>query len=420
MRHPYKHIATATLLLIAILQVIACSATEAEVDEQQRTSQVLTGLDMLVRQDFGPLAGMRVGVVTNHTGADSRGRPLYSLLAKHPDVELAAIFAPEHGLKGVIEGEYESGGLDGASGMTIHSLYGKNRKPPQEWLSGLDAIIFDIQDIGTRFYTYITTMALCMQAAAEAGVKIYVLDRPNPVTGTAIEGPVLEQSLAGHFIAYYPIPVRHGMTVGELALMFNAEHAIGADLRVVEMSGWRRSMYYDSTGLAWIDPSPNMRSLNAAILYPGLGISEATNISVGRGTAIPFELYGAPFVDSKALAAQLNAAALEGVEFRDTTFTPVSHVFPGKKCGGIRATVTDRDKFDSVLTGLHLLAALQKLYPDKFELERIDRWVGRKDTREQLERGVPVAEIISGWQSELEQFKKTRENYLIYTGKKPQ
>lgn len=414
MRNSCKHLVTVVLLLIASLPAISCSQAEVAAVNKKPRFGVKTGLDMLVEQGFAPLAGMRVGVVTNHTGIDRQGRAVYSLLATHPDVELAAVFAPEHGLEGIIEGEYESGRLGGGS-MTVHSLYGENRKPPQEWLAGLDALVFDIQDIGTRFYTYITTMALCMQAASEAGVRFYVLDRPNPVAGVAVEGPVLEQSLSGHFIAYYPIPVRHGMTVGELALLFNTEFGIGADLSVIEMDGWRRSMYFDSTGLAWIDPSPNMRSLNAAILYSGLGISEATNISVGRGTAIPFELYGAPFIDGAALAAELNLAGLEGVTFKDTTFTPVSHVFPNIACGGIRATVTGRDKFDSVLTGLHLLSALEKLYPREFELERIDRWIGRKDTKNQLERGVPVEKIIAGWQDDLEWFKKTRAEYLIYS-----
>ncbi len=414
MKHAYGHIAiAAALMLIVTLPASGCSRPEVAGDGEKQPPAVKTGLDVLVERDFAPLAGMRVGVVTNHTGVDRRGRALYSLLARCPDVELAAVFAPEHGLEGVIEGEYEAGG-PGGGGMTVHSLYGKNRKPTRQWLAGLDALVFDIQDIGTRFYTYVTTMALCMQAAAEAGVKFYVLDRPNPVGGIAVEGPVLEQSLRGNFIAYYPIPVRHGMTVGELALLFNTEFAIGASLSVIEMDGWRRSMYFDSTGLAWISPSPNMRSLNAAILYPGFGISEATNISVGRGTGMPFELYGAPFIDGAALAALLGSAGLSGVSFRDTTFIPASHVFPHQACGGIRVTVTDRDKFNSVRSGLQLLSALEKLYPDRFELERIDNWIGRRDVKRQLERGVPVDRIIAGWRDGLERFRRTRAKYLLY------
>ncbi|MBW7996922.1 MAG: DUF1343 domain-containing protein [Candidatus Glassbacteria bacterium] len=408
-----RHITAWLVLLMAAWAASACSATAESESAPARNKVVMTGLDILVKDEFAQFAGLRVGAVTNHTGVDSRGRPLYRLLSAEPDVELAAVFAPEHGLEGVLEGEYESAKA-GGSGLTVHSLYGLERKPRREWLDGLDALVFDIQDIGTRFYTYISTMALCMQAAAENGITFYVLDRPNPVGGLSVEGPVLEESLRGDFIAYYPIPVRHGMTVGELARLFNDEFGIGADLHVVRMDGWRRGMYYDRTGLAWIDPSPNMRSLSAAILYPGLGISEATNLSVGRGTDIPFELYGAPYVDGVALAARLNSAGLAGVSFRDTTFTPESHVFPGRACGGVRAVLTDREAFNSVEAGLHLLNALERLYPDKFDLERIDRWIGRRDVKRQLEDGVPVERIIAAWQDELERFKQTRAKYLIY------
>lgn len=401
----------AALLVLALPAASSCAA-EPE-SAHPVTPVVATGLEILAGQDFSLLTGKRVGVVTNHTGVDRDGRPLYLLLADNPKLTLAAVFAPEHGLEGSIEGEYESGGLL-RGGLKVFSLYGENRKPRPEWLDGLDVLVFDIQDIGTRFYTYITTLALCMQASAAAGVEFWVLDRPNPVGGVAVEGPVLEESLLGDFIAYYPIPVRHGMTVGELAGLFNAEFGIGARLSVIEMRGWRRTMYYDQTDLAWIDPSPNMRSLQAAILYPGLGIAEAANLSVGRGTEIPFELYGAPYVDGKKLAEKLNAIVIPGIAFRDTTFTPVSHVFPHQACGGVRAVVTDRNRFNSVTAGLHLLAALKSMYPDKFDLNRIDKWIGRREVKRQLADGVPVKEIIAGWHDELERFMAVRKKYLIY------
>jgi uncharacterized protein YbbC (DUF1343 family) len=397
-----------------IRKIIVCALLIAlPACAQEQDSQVVTGLEVLAGQNFALLSGKRVGVVTNHTGVDRNGTPVYRLIGDCPDVTLTAVFAPEHGLEGKIEGEYESGGkLSG--GLKVYSLYGKDRKPRPEWLEGLDVMVFDIQDIGARFYTYITTMALCMDAAADAGVEFVVLDRPNPVGGVAVEGPVLEDALRGDFIAYYPIPVRHGMTVGELAGLFNQEFGIGVKLTVVQMTGWTRTMYYDQTGLPWIDPSPNMRSLMAAILYPGLGIAEATNISVGRGTDIPFEIYGAPFIDGKKLADMLNSEAIPGVTFRDTTFTPVSHVFPGKACGGVRAVVTGRTAFNSVTAGMHLLAALETLYPAEFKLDRIDRWVGRRDVKTQLAGGVPVDAIIAGWSDSLERFKTTRAKYLIY------
>jgi uncharacterized protein YbbC (DUF1343 family) len=411
MKTARKYASFLALLALAILPLPACSAAP---QDNPSSSHVLTGLDILAGQGFLPLAGKRVGLVTNHTGVDRTGKPGYRLLAENPNVELVAVFTPEHGLKGTIEGDYEAD--KPPQGIPrIYSLYGENRKPRLEWLQGIDILLFDIQDIGSRFYTYITTMALCMQASATAGVEFCVLDRPNPVGGLAVEGPVLEDSLCGDFIAYYPIPVRHGMTVGELARLFNTEFAIGVRLNVIQMNRWRRGMYYDQTDLAWIDPSPNMRSLQAAILYPGLGISEATNLSVGRGTDIPFEIYGAPYVDGAKLAAELDSAGLDGVTFKDTTFTPVSHVFPNETCGGVRAEVTDRDMFNSVRAGLHLLSALERLYPDTFQLTRIDRWIGLRSVKQEIEHGVPVEEIEAGWKSELEEFKQTRKKYLLYT-----
>ena len=373
----------------------------------------MTGLDILVRGGFSELSGKSVGVITNHTGVNSNGRSIIQLIDQASDVKLAAVFSPEHGLKGVIDEKYDeqNSPLDS---VPVYSLYGKTRKPLPEWLKGIDVIVFDIQDIGTRFYTYISTMALAMQAAAENDIGFLVLDRPNVISGLKVEGPVLEDSLCGNFIAYYPIALRHGMTVGELALLFNTEYGIGCELEVIKMEGWSRGMYWDNTGLTWINPSPNMRSLDASILYPGLGISESTNLSVGRGTDIPFEIYGAPYVDSKQLTNQLNGLGLEGIAFHDTSFTPISHKFKNEECHGVRAVVTDRDKLHSVEAGLQLIAVLKSLYPDTYDISGIDRWVGRKDVKERIAAGESVDSLIESWQADLANFKKIRERYLLY------
>ena len=403
------------LLCCLILLILIASGCLASGNEQNSGGrpEVLSGLDVLVAKSFAPLKGAKVGVITNHTGVDRRGQSIIELFSRSDEFQLEAIFSPEHGLKGIIEGEYLSQHVEN-SGIPFYSLYGRVRKPRVEWLRGLDALVFDIQDIGTRFYTYITTMSLCMQAATEQEIRFYVLDRPNPVSGLAVEGPVLEKELQGDFIAYHPIPVRHGMTVGELALLFNEKFGIGAPLEVIRMQGWRRWMYYDDTGMKWVNPSPNMRNLDAAILYPGLGITEAANFSVGRGTDLPFEIYGAPYVDGRLLARELNSAGVAGIEFRDTVFVPASHKFEGMRCGGVRAAITARDSLQSLMAGMHLLSALSRLYPDTFDMSRIDRWIGRSDVKKRLAAGEPVEVIMASWSRELEEFKRTRKKYLLY------
>jgi uncharacterized protein YbbC (DUF1343 family) len=382
-------------------------------DSSKAYEKVYTGLDVLAAEDFTRLRGLRLGVVTNHTGVDRHGRSLIDLLLDRKDLQLLAIFAPEHGLSGKLEGAYGSSRLEG-SRLTVYSLYGETRQPRKDWLENLDALVFDIQDIGTRFYTYGTTMALCMKATAEVGIKFFVLDRPNPIGGIVVEGPVLEKPLQGNFIAYYPIPVRHGMTLGELALLFNGEFGIGVNLEVVAMQGYRRVMYYDRTSLPWVDPSPNMRSLAAAVLYPGPGITEATNLSVGRGTEIPFEVYGAPYLDGPLLAEELNGIGIEGITFRDTAFVPASHKFKGELCNGVRAVVTDRETFRSLAAGMHLLSVLKRLYPDTYDLSNIDLWIGRRDVKERIADGESVEEIMEDWRESLEEFLAVREKYLLY------
>ena len=400
-------------IFVIILAALSAGACLADTVETSAGNRVQTGLDVLVEENFAPLAGSRVGLVTNQTGRDSRGRHVIDILRASGRVKLAVVFTPEHGLEGLVEGEYGSGALAQDS-LPVYSLYGEVKKPKPEWLAGLDALVFDIQDIGTRFYTYITTLALCQQVAAQAGLRFVVLDRPSPVGGLAVEGPLVEKELQGDFIAYYPIPVRHGMTVGELARLFNEEFGIGAKLEVVAMKGWYRRMYFDDTGLEWVNPSPNMRSLQAAILYPGLGIAEATNLSVGRGTDLPFEIYGAPFIDGKKLAAELGRAAPAGIAFRDTVFTPQSSVFAGERCGGIRAEVTDREAFNSVGAGLYLIGTIKRLYPDQYAIEKIDRWIGRREVKDFITDGASPREIAAGWQNELDAFKSLRRKYLLY------
>lgn len=399
-------------LMTATISCRAAAGPEAATatPEAAPDSAVLTGLDVLRGEGFARLQGRRVGLITNHTGIDRQGRQNLELM-REAGVRLTAVFTPEHGLKGAVDQEYGSGTLEG---LPVYSLYGQDRCPRAEWLNEVDILVFDIQDLGTRFYTYITTMALCLQAAAAEGKEFLVLDRPNPVNGLTVEGPVLEQALAGDFIAYYPIALRHGMTVGELARLFNAEFGIEARLEVVPLRHWRRGMFFDRTGLPWVNPSPNMRSLTAAILYPGLGIAESTNLSVGRGTALPFELYGAPYVDGARLAAELNRLGLPGVEFRDTAFVPEAYKFKGERCGGVRAVLTDREALRSVEAGLQLLATLKRLYPERYDLSGIDRWVGRREVKEQLTEGMAVEEIIAGWREPLESFLRLREQYLLY------
>lgn len=399
-------------LLVAILISSGCRAGANEQSSGNRP-KVLSGLDVLVSERFAPLRGAKVGVITNQTGIDRHGESIIELFSSSDVFQLEAIFSPEHGLKGVIEGEYSSQGVE-TKGIPVYSLYGEVRKPRPEWLRGLDALVFDIQDIGTRFYTYITTMALCMQAAAEEDISFYVLDRPNPVGGLAVEGPVVEKELQGDFIAYYPIPVRHGMTVGELALLFNHEFGISAPLEVIRMQGWQRAMYFDDTGMKWVNPSPNMRSLDAAILYPGLGITEAANFSVGRGTDLPFEIYGAPYVDGVLLARQMNSAGLTGIEFRDTVFVPSSHRFEGMRCGGVHAVITARDSLHSLKAGMHFLSTLSHLYADTFDMSRTDRWTGRSDVKTRLAACELVETIMASWTHELEEFKSLRKKYLLY------
>ncbi|HSH14247.1 MAG TPA: exo-beta-N-acetylmuramidase NamZ domain-containing protein, partial [Desulfurivibrionaceae bacterium] len=332
-------------------------------------AEVRTGIDVLREEDFTALAGLRVGLITNHTGLDREGRRTLDLVRQAANLQLVALFSPEHGLAGTRD-ELIASSTESASGLPVYSLYGKDKRPTEQMLAGLDALVFDVQDAGARFYTYITTMAYAMEAAARQGIPFYVLDRPNPINARLVQGPVLDENLKS-FTGYFPLPVRHGMTVGELAGLFNQENRIGADLHVVKMRGYNRDAWFDETGLAWVNPSPNLRSLTQAILYPGTGLIEGANLSVGRGTATPFELVGAPWINGQRLAGYLAKRNIKGVRFSPAEFTPESSNFARQPCQGIRIELQDREALDPTLLGIEIAAALYRLYPAKFKLDHI-------------------------------------------------
>jgi uncharacterized protein YbbC (DUF1343 family) len=382
----------------------------------RRRSEVKTGLDMLVEEGFRPIAGKRVGLLTNATGVARDGRTTVAVLrsaeAKKAGVELVRLFSPEHGLQSAAD-ENVSDSTDRETGLSIVSLYGERRRPRPEDLAGLDVVVYDIQDVGVRFYTYITTLGYLLEEAAKAKVAVVVLDRPNPINGVAVEGPVSDPDRRS-FTAYHEIPVRHGMTVGELALFFNAEREIRADLQVVRMEAWAREKWFDETGLEWVDPSPNMRSLTAATLYPGVGLLEATNLSVGRGTDTPFEVLGAPWIDGTRLAAVLSARRIPGVRFTPIHFTPESSVHAGVRCGGVRFTVTDRDSLPPVRLGLEIAAALLTLNSAEWDRSNLDHLLLSRGTVRRLEKGERAGEITGSWQAGLDAYRRLRARHLLY------
>jgi len=373
--------------------------------------EVMNGIDVLKRDGFALLRGMKVGLVTNHTGQDRERQATIDLLDKAEGVELVALFSPEHGIRGDLDREGIADGKDAKTGLTVFSLYGERRSPSAEQLAGLDALVFDIQDIGCRFYTYISTMVNCMEAAGKAGVKFVVLDRANPIGGT-VEGPVLSEERS--FVGIHEIPIRHGMTVGELAMLVNAERAFGADLVVVKCEGGPPLQWFDRTGLPWRDPSPNMRSPTAALLYPAVGMLEFCRISVGRGTGAPFELLGAPYIDDRRLAAGLNAAGLAGVVFVPVRFTPESSVFAKEECGGVRLIVTDRDSLRAAELGLVLASTLHRLHGKDFQAEKMIKLLGDRPTLDGILAGKAAAEIRDAWTKGLLEFERRRKAFLLY------
>lgn len=435
---------------------------------QGAPAPVRLGIDVLLSDSIEVLRGMRVGLITNHTGrggfaseregaqtpgnakvqvnappqanadmqvdraaharrqADAQrqveaeqGVSTIDLLDRHPAIELVALFSPEHGIRGAADpGEEVAGGRDARTGLPIHSLYGEVRKPTADMLAGLDALVFDIQDIGTRYYTYVWTMALAMQAAAEEGIRFVVLDRPNPIGGEQVQGNVLDPAYAT-FVGLYPVPMRHGLTTGEVARLINGEYDVGADLVVVPTEGWRRDLWQDDTGLPWINPSPNMPSLESATHYPGTCLFEGTNLSVGRGTPRAFQQIGAPWLDHETLVERLEAHSLPGVRFAAVMFTPEA---PGDgKYGdeavrGVRLTVTDRQRYDPTVTAVAMLVEIYRLHAGRLEWREshFDRLAGTARLRERVVAGASIDEITAPWAAQLTGFRQLREQYLLY------
>ena len=375
-------------------------------------AQVLSGIDVLERDGFKQLSGMRIGLVTNHTGKDRAGRSTIDVLFKAPGVRLTALFAPEHGIRGVAD-EKLSDTKDEQTGLPIFSLYGESRRPKPEQLKDLDAIVYDIQDVGVRFYTYSTTLGYVMEEAAKVKLPVIVLDRPNPINGLEVEGPLTDADKFS-FTSYHSVPVRHGMTTGELARLFNEERKIGAEVRVIKLENWRRAMWFDATGLEWINPSPNMRSLTEATLYPGVGLLETTNVSVGRGTDTPFEVLGAPWIDAQKLASYLNGRHIPGVRFVPLRFTPKTSVFKNEECRGVNIIVTDRTRLQSVTMGLEIAVALHQIYPADWKIDSYVRLLANADTLERLRRGESAEAIVRSWAAPLEQFRRARARALLY------
>jgi uncharacterized protein YbbC (DUF1343 family) len=401
----------------------AASGT-AKAGYYNRRMPVTLGSDRLLGD--ASLSGTRVGVVCNPASIDARFQQVADRFAERRDVTLAALFGPQHGFRSdVQENMIESGhARDDSRRIPIHSLYSETREPTAEMLRGLDALVIDLQDVGTRIYTYIYTMANCLRAARRHGLKVIVCDRPNPIGGVAVEGPMLMRGFES-FVGQYPIPMRHAMTIGELARLFNDEFGIGADLQVVAMEGWRRDMYFEETGLPWVMPSPNMPTLDTAVVYPGTVLFEGTNVSEGRGTTRPFELVGAPWVSPERFTDGLNRLALPGVRFRPAIFEPTFHKHAKSCCGGCQIHVTNRETFPAVAAGVALLAAFRGADPARFcwrdppyeyEAEKlpIDILAGSSELREQIDRGMPVAEIADSWKPGVKEFEQTRQRYLLY------
>lgn len=374
---------------------------------------VQLGIDVLRRQEMTPLLGKRVGLITNHTGVDRGGELTSQILHKHPNVKLVALFSPEHGIAGKLDQAKIGDVRDPQTGLPVFSLYGKTRKPTANMLADIDVLVFDIQDIGCRFYTYISTMGLAMEAAAEHGKAFVVLDRPNPIGGMAVEGPLLDAGKES-FVGYHTLPIRHGMTIGELARLFKAEKKLELDLTVIPMRYWSRRMLFRDTYLRWINPSPNMRSPQAALLYPGIGLLETTNVSVGRGTDRPFEVFGAPWIDGEKLVDHLKRQAHPGVSFAATTFTPTSSKYTGEACRGVAIKVDDEDRVEPVRLGMAIAVWLRRNYPEKWQIENLPRLLGNQRVFRLIRDGADLEAVTNSYSWEEWRFDKRRKPFLLY------
>lgn len=432
----WKH----TVVIFLILGAVgtACRSRHAE----RQMGKVKTGIDVFMEKHLDLVRGKKVGLVTNPSGRTGGLKSTAQVFYESPDIYLAALYSPEHGLRGSAQaGEYVPFFIDKHFNLPVFSLYGQSRKPEKEMFAGideymrsfdivdegkipessvlgrLDVLVFDIQDVGTRIYTYASTMAYCMQVCAEIGLKFIVLDRPNPINGVDMEGPVLEYPEYNSFVGLYPIPVRHGMTIGELACLYNeCFFDRKADLTVIPMEGWKRDMWYDRTGLPWVSPSPNMPTMETALVYPGQVFLEGTNISEGRGTTLPFHMFGAPWIDGYELCSQLNGLHLPGVTFREVWFTPTFSKYKGEICGGAQLHVLDRDSYRPFSTALHIMKVIRDSYRETFLFheEYFDKIMGTSRIRLSLENGGKVENILDGLSGELEQFAKLRSRYLLY------
>jgi uncharacterized protein YbbC (DUF1343 family)/CubicO group peptidase (beta-lactamase class C family) len=385
-----------------------------------RNGAVKTGIDVLEAHTFdlirGGAAKKRIGLLTNQTGVDSQGMRTIDVLAHATDVSLEAIFSPEHGVTGTLDTAKVGDSLDSATGISVYSVYGAtdtSRRPSPDVLKNLDAVVIDLQDAGVRFYTYETTLGYFLEGAAKAGIDVIVLDRPNPITGSFVQGPFSDPGRE-NFTSYTTVPVRHGMTMGELAQMFNTERHIDAHLRVVPMEGWMRGDWFDSTGMTWINPSPNLRSLTQATLYPGVGLIEGANVSVGRGTDSPFEVLGAPWINGRELADYLNARNISGVRFVPVSFAPTESRYAGERCNGVNIVLIERNAFDAPELGVELASALHKLYPEQFQLDKIQDLLLNQSVYDSIARGDDPRRISQDWHAALENFQTFRQKYLIY------
>ena len=389
-----------------------CSPSHGAAKSKSRPGRVQVGLDVLEAQKFAPLRGKRVGLITNHTGLDSQGRSTIEVLSHAPGVQLVALFSPEHGLAGRNDEKIPST-KDPATGLLTYSLYGETLRPTDEMLKNIDALVFDVQDAGVRFYTYTTTMAYCMEEAAKRNISFFVLDRPNPLGGDIVEGPMLDPDKTA-FVGYFPLPVRYGLTIGELAQFFNAENHINADLHVISMRNWHRNYFFESTGIKWIPPSPNLRTTKGSILYPGLEILQNAGVSVGRGTETPFEEFGAPWIDGVAVASALNQGHLSGLSFVDHPFIPVYGLDAGQRCGGVAVRITNRATVRAMRMGLEIAAVLQKLYPSHFDPAKLLLLAGSAETVRMLQESTPPDQIVASWAPALAEYDKLRRKYLLY------
>jgi uncharacterized protein YbbC (DUF1343 family) len=392
--------------------VLVFLATSLSLRAAGNGTRVLAGIDALEAEGFSRLNGLRVGLITNHTGRNRAGKTTVQVFREAPGIRLERLFSPEHGLYGDVDRKVGSF-VDPDTGLTVHSLYGQTRRPTPDMLEGLDALVFDIQDIGARFYTYISTMGYAMEEAAKADIRFIVLDRPNPINGVEVEGPILESHRLS-FTGYFPLPVRHGMTVGELAMLFNEVNQIGAKLEVVKLEGWQRSLWLDETDLSWVNPSPNIRNLRQATLYTAVGLLESTNLSVGRGTDTPFEIFGAPWINASRLARTLQSRKLPGLKFFPAHFTPTDDHYHDKRCHGVRVELTDRNRLRSVAAGLEMAQAVSRLYPRHFQLEKLVGMTGSEAVVKAIERGDSVDHIVETGREELEKFLQMRQKYLLY------